>query len=280
MGGQSKAVCILGMHRSGTSMITRCLNLLGVDLGNDSDLIIKGEKFNQEGYWEHKEIMLRQQQILKKFSRSWDTQVPLPGEWWKRKDIALHKKRLKQIIINEFIDKRLWGWKDPRTSLLLPMWQEFFQELNISPTYVIVVRNPLDVAHSLNERNGFSKIKSFQIWGLYTLSSLHSSIGSNRTLIHYDSFIDNWENKIKKAAEKIDIILPCSKEIKKTVDSFIQPELQHSKSTIEDLLKEKDVPKDIASLYKLILKTDESPELIDSEYFEKFIREMYEELYE
>ena len=59
-------------------MITRSLNLLGINLWEESQLIVKGEKFNLAGYWKHGGITLRQQQILKKFSYSWDLQVLLP----------------------------------------------------------------------------------------------------------------------------------------------------------------------------------------------------------
>jgi hypothetical protein len=80
MDNQLEAVCVLGIHRSGTSMITRSLNLLGINLGEESQLIAKGEKFNSAGYWKHRKITLRQQQITKKFSYSWDLQAPLPDK--------------------------------------------------------------------------------------------------------------------------------------------------------------------------------------------------------
>ncbi|MFV5318690.1 sulfotransferase family protein [Priestia megaterium] len=276
---QLKAVCILGMHRSGTSMITRSLNLLGVNLGKDSELIMKERKFNPTGYWEHREITLRQQQILKKFSYSWDLQEPLPEKWWQNKNIFPLKKRLKQIIMKEFAEKNLWGWKDPRTSLLLAMWQEIFQELNINLSYVIVVRNPLDVANSLYLRNGFSKHKSFHIWNLYTLSSFLGSERSSRTVIHYDDFLKNWEMKLKEVEKMLGIIVPNYEEIYESIHSFINPEFQHSKSIMEDLITEKQVPTSTISLYNLILEIEDSPELLNSNYFTNQIRKMYQELY-
>ncbi|MGN2275043.1 sulfotransferase family protein [Priestia megaterium] len=279
MNEQLKAVCILGMHRSGTSMITRSLNLLGVNLGKGSKLIMKEEKFNPKGHWEHKEITLRQQQILKKFSQSWDLQVPLPENWWKSKVIFSLKKRLKQIIMNDFTEKKLWGWKDPRTSLLLPMWQEIFQELNINPLYVIVVRNPLDVANSLYLRNGFSKEKAFRIWNLYTLSSFIGSEYSSRMVLHYEDFLKNWDIKLKEVAKTLGIIIPEYENLYKSVYSFINPEFQHSKSSLEDLLKEKEVSKITISLYNLALEIEDSPELLSSSYFKNQIHKMYKELY-
>lgn len=76
------------------------------------------------------------------------------------------------------------------------MWQQIFQELNINSPYVIVGRNPLGVANSLYQRNGFSNDKSFLIWTPYTLSSFLESESSNRTVIHYDGFLKNWRTKL------------------------------------------------------------------------------------
>lgn len=275
----SKAVGILGMHRSGTSMITRTLNYLGVELGKESGLQIRGKRFNPEGYWEHKGIMLRQRQILKVFSRSWDTHLPLPDNWWKYKAIVPYKIRLKEIVRNEFSTKELWGWKDPGTSLLLPMWQELLHELNIPVSYVIVIRNPLDVAASLHNRNNFSKKKSFNIWCLYTLSALIGSEHSHRIIIHYDQFINNLESKTEEVCTWMGLETSSLEEVQKSLKSFVNPDLQHSKSSVEDLINEKDTTSVIATLYQLILKAEKEPVLLNDVKFNRKIQEIYKELY-
>ncbi len=274
----SEAVCVLGMHRSGTSMITRALNIAGVDLGRESRLNEAG-KFNPEGYWEHKEITLRQQQILKAFSRSWDTRLPLPEYWQTSRAIAPYKIKLKELVINEFMEKKLWGWKDPRTSLLLPMWLDLLQELNIRLSCVIVVRNPLDVASSLSYRNGFTKEKSFDIWCLYTLSSLIASEQSNRVIIHYDKFINNWESEFERVNSKLGIKVSDRNSMRHSMSTFLHPELQHYQSGLKELIKDKAASEEVLSLYTLLLREEKSPEALSSYSFNHKIREMYKKLY-
>lgn len=65
-------ICILGMHRSGTSLLTRILNLIGVYLGSDEALTVEPAEANPKGYWEHHEITSISDAILKRPGGSWD----------------------------------------------------------------------------------------------------------------------------------------------------------------------------------------------------------------
>ena len=65
--GQSPTViCTLGMHRSGTSLVSRILNLLGVYLGAPHDVSNVGAD-NPKGYWEHHPIALLNDELLARF---------------------------------------------------------------------------------------------------------------------------------------------------------------------------------------------------------------------
>ncbi|KRF47256.1 hypothetical protein ASG98_17060 [Bacillus sp. Soil531] len=118
------------------------------------------------------------------------------------------------------------------------------------------------MANSLYQRNGFSRGKSFLIWTLYTLSSFLGSESSNRTVIHYDGCLKNWTTKLKEVAKTLEVIISNYKKLYKSVESFINPEFQHSKSSVEGFLKENGVPIMTVSLYNFILTIEESPELL------------------
>ena len=51
---KSRAIIVLGMHRSGTSVFTGVLSLLGVDLGSK---LMPATGANESGYWEHQEVV-------------------------------------------------------------------------------------------------------------------------------------------------------------------------------------------------------------------------------
>jgi hypothetical protein len=271
----SRAVCILGMHRSGTSMISRSLNLLGIELG-DSEKLVVGSKYNPKGFWEFKQITRTQNKILKTFGHEWHTPKSLPPKWYENGEIEPLKEKLEKIVLTEFKDKKLWGWKDPRTSLLVPIWEDMLVGQGIDLSYVIVVRNPLDVAASLERRNQFEVEKSIKLWGLYTLSALLSTYDKRRTIILYDEFIVNWKKELSRVSEQLEIPLPENQEeLYKELDEFISNSLQHSRSTLEDLTNNPAVPKWVIATYALTLLAKSSPEIMKSKEFYYQLRKIY-----
>ncbi|MCK4830826.1 hypothetical protein KA005_84725, partial [bacterium] len=170
----SKAIRILGMHRSGTSAITRAVNLLGVYLGEGKDIMAAGSD-NPAGFWERNDIVELHDRILKPFKKSWGTALPLPDNWHLSKEMMPFRNELFELVKKDFGDKTIWAWKDPRTSILLDIWKDVLNELDIELNCVLVTRNPLDSAKSLEKRNGFSYDKSFGIWLNYNLTALQAT---------------------------------------------------------------------------------------------------------
>lgn len=274
-----EAVGVIGMHRSGTSMITRALSGMGLDLGTASFVETEGNPFNPLGYYEHQSVTIKQEQILRCLSMSWDTCQPLPPEWELNKCVIKHKTKLRKLIIREFAHKEKWGWKDPRTSLLLPMWQKVLSELNIQLYYVIVIRNPLDVTASLYHRNGFSKKKSLEMWCLYTLSSLMDTQKCNRLLIHYEMFLKQPKFELCRAADELSLPAPTSVELEAVI-SQIHPALQHYQTNMEDIMSDDEVSEEVKVLYELCHNVIAEPDFLHSERFDEQIKHLYEGLYQ
>ena len=82
---KSKAICVLGMHRSGTSVTAHVVHLLGGWLGEDEDLIA-AEPANLTGYWERGDINSLHERMLRALHRAWDTSFPLPQDWHRSSD--------------------------------------------------------------------------------------------------------------------------------------------------------------------------------------------------
>ena len=56
-------VLVVGMHRSGTSLLARMLQLLGVHLGDD---LLPADQHNPDGYGEDKRFVTFQRHILRR----------------------------------------------------------------------------------------------------------------------------------------------------------------------------------------------------------------------
>src|SRR2546430_7862103 len=79
----SKPFLVMGMHRSGTSAVTRVLNLLGLRLPRD---LLSPAKSNELGFWEGREVVALNDNILLGLNRDWADPKPLPTAWhtWPR----------------------------------------------------------------------------------------------------------------------------------------------------------------------------------------------------
>lgn len=241
----NRAVCVLGMHRSGTSTITRAINLMGVYLGEE---LLPPADDNPKGFWENIKILNLHEKILESLGTSWDDIHRIDPTLCKSHILASYKEELISLIHSEFDSSQIWGWKDPRTCLLLPLWIETLTELNIPVNFIITIRNPLEVARSLSKRNGFSMEKGFLLWYKYTFLALKNSQGFPRVIVNYDTFVSNWRTDLIYLSSKLNIALPNDfDQFESDLNTFITPSLRHNKVTQKDDIQ--NLPEPIQKLY-------------------------------
>jgi hypothetical protein len=175
------------MHRSGTSLVTRLLNVIGLDLGPPDGLIPPSPDNNPAGFWEHAGIVALNDEILRRLGASWHSPPsPVPG-WELRPDIAELSAPAREMLARDFPQGRAWGFKDPRLSLILPFWQRL-----LSPRrYVLCVRRPIDVARSLALRDGFPLERGLDLWLTYMTSALAHVDGAALAIVRYEDVMDD-----------------------------------------------------------------------------------------
>lgn len=274
-GNSQRAICILGMHRSGTSVITRAINLLGAYLGEEKDLYPPAPA-NQKGFWERKDIVDLHNSILSHFGGGWYSFTPLPEQWYKSEDIKPFREELIELIRKNFSGHDLWAWKDPRTCVLLPLWIDVLNELDVELSCVYVVRNPLDIAKSHYNRDGFSYNKSFGLWFFYNILALRASHTIPRYFIGYDRFLSNWELELRQCTDKLNFLWPEDNSIMKgEMNEFISPGLRHSFSKQHDL-DGGGFPEAVLKLNQLLDLAVESSTITEKAFIED-IERLYEE---
>lgn len=180
----ARIVCITGMHCSGTSATARILNLLGVDLG-PPEVGSPARRANTRGLWEHPQLTRIGERALRTLGGSWDAPPTLRDGWYESPELDVHGAAALRIAESAFGRSRLWGWKDPRSSLLLPFWERLLGPLHV----VICVRSPNDVASSLQRRDGMDRDRALALWARYT-RALESVIGPRPTLV--SCYEDLW----------------------------------------------------------------------------------------
>lgn len=240
----SGGVCITGMHRSGTSMVTRLLNLCGLSLGHEGGLLPPTDD-NPKGYWESRLLVGVNECILSEFGGGWDLLPQLPDNWVddpRIKQLHVHAPR----ILAEFSqDGGLWGWKDPRNSVTLPFWRRHEATL----TTVVCLRNPLEVAESLHKRGYSSRNFAWQLWLGYNRAVLANTTPGERVVCHYESFFVNAPAELRRLCTRLG--LPASDGQVTAACQTTELGLRHSRATLADLLAAK-APDDVVEVYLLL----------------------------
>ena len=143
-----RPLIIIGMHRSGTSLVSGMLSLLGVYLDQNCPqrdaggrVILPDEKMRREGYGEAQAFRRLNERILMTAGADWMRIEP----FLKRRDErAFRKRSLLRMQTASFTslksgylgcsgsgDVNAWGWKDPRNSLTLPYWLALFPNARV-----------------------------------------------------------------------------------------------------------------------------------------------------
>lgn len=135
-------VCIAGMHRSGTSMVTSLLGRAGLYLGEESDLLPPAEG-NPDGYFENSKFVDLNEELLARLGGTYFRPPAFAPGWADAAASALGDRA--QAVLRGFDGREPWGWKDPRNSLTLPFWTSLMSDVRT----VICLRHPWDVAESL-----------------------------------------------------------------------------------------------------------------------------------
>ena len=222
-------ICILGMHRSGTSLLTRVLNLLGVELGARDVFTVEPAADNPKGYWEHRELATVSDAIIKRYGGTWDEPPRLPAGWETGAAIDDWRKRAQQLIQDQFAEAQQWGWKDPRTCLTLPFWQQLLPDMR----YIICLRNPVDVARSLEHRDSLSVEKSSDLWFTYVSSALNYTEGKPRLVIFYEDLMDDCPRELQRLADFLGKPERAKQaEVQEAVDEFMEKGLQHHRASM------------------------------------------------
>ncbi len=154
---ENTAVVILGMHRSGTSWLTGALQQAGLHLGRHHTW----NPYNQKGNRENPDLFELHEEILARSGFAWDSPPPLDGESLWTQGFLSRAERL----CAEIGQRSPWGFKDPRTLLLLDGWLQLLSNVRL----VGIFRHPLAVAASLESRNLMARDRALELWLEYNL---------------------------------------------------------------------------------------------------------------
>lgn len=239
------AVIVVGAGRSGTSVLTAGVGVLGVDLGNH--LKAGGVKKNPKGFFEDIELLDVNHRVHKAFGlRESGANVRLVDDRaWQTVDLAVLHDEAVAIIRRRFSDDRPFGLKSGGLLRLLPFWEWVFASAGVEPRYVMALRNPLGVADSranLEIFRGYQE-KSDLEWLAQTLPYIDRLKGHPLVVVDYDLLMRDPKAQLHRIAVGLD--LPLNDEVVTGIsdyaDEFVARDLHHHRHDLADLQKREEL---------------------------------------
>ena len=241
-------VLVLGMHRSGTSALAGALGAMGFDVGPDDD-VMPADAGNPEGYFELLSVVRANDDLLAHFGGRWDSPPEFaPG--WSEDDSAIEFVDAARAALSELFENDHFLLKDPRISILLPLWRRI---TNDSGCAVVIVRDPLEVAASLTRRNGLPTLTGLALWAHYNRTMLRDLHGARVHVCNYADLVENPDGVLTDIAASLRAWGEASKELDlaKAIAS-IHPELRRNTMVDVDFMSDAS-PLEITELLKLTL---------------------------
>jgi len=157
-------ICVIGMHRSGTSCLTGIMQRLGIELGE----VFTENSHNKKGNRENARIVNFNEALLQINGGAWN--APLVTPKWDERFTKERDEIIKSLDTGDANTD--WGFKDPRAMFTLDIWLEALPDMKFIGTF----RHPYRVALSLNNRDNTPIAEGMELWRQYNerLIELHT----------------------------------------------------------------------------------------------------------
>ncbi len=241
-------VSVLGMHRCGTSLTRRLINLLGVGLGTEDDRL--EPRFANSQYERgERPIVEVNDAIFDALGGSWWRPPKMPTGWQYRPEVEALVPRAHETLAARFAEPEgSWSWEDPRTSLTLPFWRQVVPHAR----YVVCLRNPADVANSLLRREPSTHTweSAITLWLRYAAEALGNTRGEERLLVFYEDYPGDTEGQLSRLAQFVGRDLgEVSKDIRDEAEHLIQTDLRQHRTSATETLAPETVPPEAGAFF-------------------------------
>jgi hypothetical protein len=232
---KSQAILVLGMHRSGTSALTRVLNLLGCALPSE---LVEPNDSNETGHWESAEAVALNDRILESAGSRWDDWGPINSDWRQSSARDDMIAEVGDLLTGHTKLGRLFALKDPRLCRIADVWLDAMQTAQITPLITMIIRNPDEVAQSLESRDLMARGYGQLLWLRHVLDAEHLSRGQRRVVVTYDQLMTNWYDVADKIKTGLGVAFPRnSPAVHLEIDAFLSPQHRHHQQPVDKVTK-------------------------------------------
>jgi hypothetical protein len=253
-----RAVAVLGMHRSGTSALTRVISLLGADLPKN---LMHPSPENEAGYWESGDLVVIHDEILASGGSYWHDWRAFNPDWYASPAAPIFRQRVLNVLRNDYANAQLFVIKDPRICRFWPFYREVLDEFGAKPGVVIPIRNPLEVMASLRRRDGFLSAKSGLLWLRHVLDAEKATRDLPRAVVTYDALLSNWQGVVAALAAGLQLRWPRRAALADLqIERFLTTQFRHHAIAPEQLAARAEVVDWVKGAYAALVQLSVTPE--------------------
>jgi hypothetical protein len=233
-GAKREIVLVSGMHRSGTSALTRVFNLAGGVLPHP---LVEPAVGNELGHWEPAEVVAMNDRALLSAGGDVNSVFPVASAWLRSQAAHAFTAEVEAYIARLGDAPQTWFIKDPRISLLAGLWSEGVQRTGASPRFVIAFRNPWEVAASLTKRQlhhfpdeVWPVERGLSLWLNYMLTIERKTRGLPRSFVSYEAFLGDWSGELGRIHQQLGLAEPqIDDHAKREIEAFVRPDQRHAR---------------------------------------------------
>ena len=146
-----------------------------------------------------------------------------------------------------------FGFKDPRTVRLMPMWHQIFNELRLAPKVVLCLRNPAQVARSLQVRDGLDLANGEYRWLVHMSDFYRDTSNFDCCTVEYEEWFNNPSHSVKKIQQFLGLQWQQSEsDLAVVLSGIIDPAARHDDPSHRDASQPL-----VRTLYKLAAQADQ-----------------------
>ncbi|WP_131038231.1 hypothetical protein [Pseudomonas jilinensis] len=165
--------------------------LLGIGMRPSPSYTMAAEH-NPEGLYEDTEIQAVHKEIIQAVGGH--PYLPMPDGFLDLPGMGAFQRRLIDLVDARVLDDEIWGFKDPRTAGLIPLWTRVFNRAKVVPKYVLAIRDPAAAVASMHRQYNDHHEVAELVWLWRTCEALYQT-GGNCFIVNYERWFEPGANE-------------------------------------------------------------------------------------
>lgn len=260
---------VLGFARSGTSVITRGLKALGVDLGDRIKERDQKNRWNPTGFFEDEEVIYDiNAKVYEKLGHRIRGIPIIDRNAFNHHDLSSLKKYAINMLHQRFSKTNQWGFKNPSSAKIIPFWQSLFEAEKIQDHYIIALRNPLSSASSFAKLTHVDLETGLLLWLTHTIPAVDETLGRRSMVMSYELMMQDPHKQLLRMKSQLNIHSSLE-DIDSYTKQFLNNGLHHHRFNDSDLTNHPaiNVSPLCLKVYDLLMKLASDKLSIDSAEF-------------